>query len=252
MKKIQLNLVISLIMESVKGETIIKGKIDKAVDDKASALAFNEEAGNEEFHERKLLRTLHSSVSKLKTKIGDYLEGKFSTSSDNISSEIKGDTDSILITLLVSDRFNESFVDPLAKLCSKYIEDHMLYLWWGTFNQKQADFYKSLLETDLEDILSCFTKTAPEIPSTKFPSHITTQMGSLYECNKGDEITLTYEVSDDVIDDVEISLWDGNFKVIGKRNQSFILKALSVGVSKAILYSKHNDTVECQITIICR
>ena len=242
----------SVILEAVKGETLIKGRVDKATDDKASALAYQEEAGDEHFHERKLLRTMHTSLSKLKSKIGDYLEGYYSDSGDNIYGEIENDNDSIELDMLVSERFNESFLDPLAKLCSKFIEDHMLYLWWGTFNQKQADFYRVLWMSDLDDIMNCFTKTAPSVPAFTYTERIDTQMGNLFECNLGEELTLTYEVSDGCVDDVCISLSSGILKQVGKRNRSFILRAMRTGVCPATLYSKHKDSVYKDVTIIVR
>ena len=252
MKQVKLTLLKSLIIEAVKGETLIKGRIDKATDDKASALAYQEEAGDEQFHERKLLRTMHTSLSKLKTKIGDYLEGICSSSGDNIFGDIESDNDAIELSILVSDRFNESFLDPLAKLCSKYIEDHMLYLWWGTFNQKQAEFYRVLCQSDLDDIMSCFTKTAPAVPVPTYTDHITTQLGSTYVCYQGDDLTLTYEVSDGCMDDVSIRLGNGNLQVTGKREKSFVLKALRSGICDAVLYSQHNDAISTEVTIVVK
>lgn len=252
MKTITLNLVVSLIMEAVKAETLIKGRVDKATDDKASALAFEEEAGDHEYHNRKLYRTMHTSFSRLVSKIGDYVENVFASSADNIFYQKEpNDNDVITLHLSVSDRFNESFCDPLAKLCSKFIEDHMLYLWWGTFNVKQAEFYNKLVEADIEDIRACFTKTSPAVPTTSYTSYINTQLGDTYRVKRGDVFSLTYLVSDSCIDDVEIEITDFNaLQILGKKGQTFSLKALRTGIVTAVLYSRHDNTVNHSVKII--
>ena len=246
MKTITLNLVISLIIEAVKTETHIKGRVDKAVDDKASALAYNEEAGDDEFHERKLYRTLHTSLSRLKTLIGDYVDSSVSRTADNIFTVVNKDSDTITMQLKVSDRFNESFAEPLAKLCSKYIEDHILYLWWGTFNVKQAEFYRSLVQIDEQDILSCFTKTAPSVPSTSYTSFIKTQMGNVIRVEAGETFTVTYQVS---VDDVEARVDGSVAEVLSKGDNEFELSAKRAGVCLLHLYSRHDEDVSCTIKI---
>lgn len=255
MKKLTLNLAVSLIMEAVKSETLIKGRIDKAVDSKAAELAFNEEAGDEEFHERKLSRTMHTSLSRLMSKIGEYVDERQATGADNVYS-VSESTDTITITLNVSDRFNGSMTEPLAKLCSKFIEDHMLYLWWGTFNVKQAEFYKTIWEIDLEDIKACFTKTAPIVPTVKYAEDgetdfILTQMGSTFPVPKGETFTLTYQLSDGVMDDIEAVSADASIvKVEGKRDKTFMfLAGKTAGTSLVTLYSKHTD-VSHTITVV--
>lgn len=257
MKKLSLKLVVSLIMETVKSETLIKGRVDKATDDKAASLAFEEEAGDAEFHERKLLRTLHTSVSRLVSKIGDYVVNVQASSADNVSKTYNSDNDYIELKLLVSDRFNESFLDPLAKLCAKFVEDHMLYLWWGTFNVKQAEFYKTLLALDIEDIQACFTKTSPSVPVTTYTSSIDiddfikTQLGSVVRVSQGESFTLTYQVSDGCIDDVEV-LTDqsGVISVTEKNDKSFVFNATAKGVGVVRLYSRHDDSIYCDVTFI--
>lgn len=247
MKSILLSLSESLIIESVKSETLIKGRIDKASDSKAAELAFNEEAGDEEFHERKLHRTMHTSLSRLMSKIGDYVEARYGTSASNVYDVSEG---VIEITLRVSDRFNESLTEPLARLCSKFIEDHMLYLWWGTFNVKQAEFYKSLWMLDLEDISACFTKTAPVVPQVRYTEYINTQLGDTFKVLSGELFSLTYLVSDGVIDDVEaVSSDEGIVTIGGKKGRTFSLRALGMGVADVTLYSKHSS-VEKRVKII--
>lgn len=250
MQRITLSLVVSLIMEAVKSETLIKGRVDKAVDDKAAELAYQEEAGDQDFHERKLLRTLHTSLAHLKSKIGDYMDTANSSLGDNISYAFVGDNATIEMSLLVSDRFNRAFCDTLAKLCSKFIEDHMLFLWWGTFNVKQAEFYKTLYTMDLTDIVSCFSKTAPAVPTTAYASTITTQMGDTIRADVGEIFTVTYQVMpEDCVDDVEARV-NGYARIGDKIGKSFTVVALNPGVTTLTLYSKHDEDVSKNVKLI--
>lgn len=251
MKNITLTLVISVIMEAVKAETHIKGRVDKALDDKAAALAYNEEAGDDTFHERKLYRTMHTSLARLKTIIGDYLDNYANRPADNIVTTVDSDNDAITIRLQVTDRFNTAFSEPLAKLCSKFIEDHMLWLWWGTFNVKQAEFYKVLFEVDINDIMACFNKTAPAVPSTSYTSFITTQMGNTVSVESGEDFTLTYQVSDDCVDDVEAASTNTAIvTVTGKGEKEFYLTAKNTGVAFVRLVSMHDQDITHQVKII--
>ena len=251
MKTITLNLVISLIMEAVKTETHIKGRVDKAVDSKAAALAYNEEAGDDTFHERKLFRTMHTALARLKTIVGEHLDSYANRPADNIFTTIDNDNDAITITLHVNDRFNPAFAEPLAKLCSKFIEDHMLFLWWGTFNVKQAEFYKAISEEDVTDIMACFNKTAPAVPNTSYTSFITSQMGDTCRVQAGETFTITYQVSDDCVDDVSaVSLNNGVVEILSKGYREFSLLAKNKGVANVRLFSMHDDDIKHIIKII--
>ncbi len=249
MKHLTLTLVVSLIMESVKSETMFKGRADRAVDGKLASLSFEEMAGDEQFHERKLYRTMNTSLSRLKSRIGDYVENISARSGDNVFSVVSDASDSIVLRLLVSDRFNESFTDDLARLCSKFIEDHMLYLWWGTINVKQAEFYKTLYELDLEDIMSCFAKTSPSVPSTGYTDYIRTE-GSVCSGVVGETFTLTYEVSSGCVDDVEVMIEDTGVAIEERKvGKSFVLRCVGVGVTRLTLYSRHDETVSCGVVL---
>lgn len=237
-------------MESVKGETLIKGRVDKATDDKAAALAYQEEAGDEQFHIRKLYRTMYTSLEELKGVIGDYLDSDTATGGDNVYAEVDDDTDSITLQLSVSERFNNSFVTSLARLCSKYIEDKMLFLWWGTFNIKQAEYYAKLVDSDEKSILRCFTKTAPEVPTTPYTTSIRTDMGDSYRMAKNTEETLTYIIDSVCLDDVEATSDSPYVVSIGERvKNGFKINSHEVGLAAVTLYSRHDEEVSHTVMI---
>lgn len=156
-KTMTLTLQRSVIMDAVKTDTHIKGTIDKSADGNASVVAYNETAGDDAHHERKLDRTLVSSTEKLVSEISDMLSGN-----SNVSSSYTGTT--VVITVGVDSRFNSSFSNTLSRLCSEYITNTMLELWWITINGNLSQSYGSIASTILLSIKKCFNKIAPSDP----------------------------------------------------------------------------------------
>lgn len=245
-KTIQLTLVKSLIIESVKNETFLRGQLDKADNDKAITTAYHEQAGDETYQERLLMRGLETNLSELLTHLSDYLSDSGQSTGDNIYSEESGDN--IIITLEVSDRFNSGYTDPLAKLCSKYIEEGMLVDWWKPVNEKQSALYLQFLERDLLAIKRCFNKTAPVAPSVPYTSYIHTT-GSACELEKGGEYTVTYELSDGAIDDVEFRIEDPHICMAGRTKDGVTLTGLQRGHTYVELYSRHNTNITSMVHI---
>ena len=156
---ISLQFSMSAILANVKSETFLSGQVEKAANEKAIAEAYHEQAGDEAYQTRLLNRGLYTNLSELETHLSDYLTSSGQSSADNITQTESGDI--ITLTLLVSDRFNKGYTDPLAKLCSKYIEEAMLMDWWKPINEKQSALYAQFVERDLAAIKRCFNKTAP-------------------------------------------------------------------------------------------
>lgn len=246
---IRLTLFKPQILESVKNETYFRGQVEKAADQKAIAMAYHEQAGNEAYQERILQRGLYTNLSTLKTHLSDYLSSTGNSSADNISSSEQGDT--ITITLVVGDRFNHGFTDPLAKLCSKYIEDSMLVDWWRPVNEKQAALYSQFTDKDLQDIKRCFNKTAPIAPSVPYPTELNVT-GSAIDIGIGEEYTVTYSISDGAIDDIECKTGDPRICTIGRSEDGFTVRGHQYGHTYIELYSRHDPeisrTLHCYVT----
>lgn len=244
---IQLTLVKSLIIESVKNETFFKGQFDKAVDQKAITVAYQEQAGNETYQERLLSRALYTNLSELKTYLSDYLSTSGNTSADNnIDSWEEGDI--ITLSLVVSDRFNRGYTDPLAKLCAKYIEDAMLVDWWKPINEKQAAIYTQFVDKDLNAIKRCFNKTAPAAPTVPYTTFLKT-MGSAFELEIGEHATVTYELSDGAIDDIECRVEDKTIIDVARSEHGFSVIAKRLGHTYIQLYSRHNTELTSTIHV---
>ena len=245
-KTIKLTLVKPLIIESVKNETYLRGQFDKAADDKATAVAYNEQAGDDAFHLRILNRALYTNLSTLYSYLAEYIPGSSTTTSNNVYSEEEGDF--IYITLVVNDRFNYSMTDPLAKLCSKYIEESMLMDWWKPVNEKQSALYAQFVERDLAAIRRCFNKTAPTAPTVPYPTSLDTT-GTAVGVTVGTEYTVTYTISEGSIDDIECRTADTTIISTARSEEGFTIRGLRLGHTYISLYSRHDPALTRRIHV---
>ena len=234
---IQLTLVKSLIIESVKNETFFRGQVEKAANEKAITQAYHEQAGNEQYQERLLQRGLQTNLADLLTYFADYLSSAGQSSGDNVYTDNEGDN--IIIHLTVSDRFNKGYTNSLAKLSSKYIEEAMLMDWWKPINEKQSALYAQFVERDLAAIKRCFNKTAPTAPTVPYTTSLRT-VGSAIELEIGEEATVTYEISDGAVDDIECRVNDGTLIEMGRTEEGFTVIGKLRGHTYIELYSRHN------------
>lgn len=256
--QIKLNLILSLIVEAVKAETYIKGTIDRAAgnDQHASnGVSYHETAGDEEVHERKILRDIYTSSDKLRTFIQDYLVDSSSSVGSNIVVDINKDTDSIILTLEANNRFRKSNADSLARLCSKFIQDETLVLWWTAIgSQSQIQYYTTLANEDTTAIQRLFVKSAPRAVVIPYTSKITIMGGphAQMTIEKGEETTITYTIDDDVIDDVEIVADCPKIDMLRPNSNEIKIKGISSGVCHVTLYSLHDETVYASLTIVVK
>ena len=159
-KTLQIEILRAVIIDAVKTDTHIKGTIDKSLDERASRVAYNETAGDEAYHLRKIDRTITASAENLVAEISDMLSGNAQVSADYT------DNEKIRISVGVDARFNTSFAPTLARLSSEYITNYVLVLWWGAISngQNQVQFYTQLSNSYLNSIRKCFNKMAPSAP----------------------------------------------------------------------------------------
>ena len=239
---ITLTIIKSLVMESVKNETYKRGQFDKALDPKAMAAAYHEQAGDEAYHERILERSLYSSVEELKSHLYDYIVADgFSSADNSISSSDDGNN--IIISLTVSSRFNKAYTQTLARVGAEYITNDMLFLWWTPINEKQAAFYAQLVERNLASIKRCFNKTAPVAPTYQYPTSLTSP-GTSIDIGIGEEYTVTYAISDGAIDDIEVRIEDKKLIDAFRSSDGFTICGKQLGHTYITLYSRHDTALE--------
>jgi len=166
--KIKFDITKSLVFESVKTETYLKGSIDEAANQGAVKLRYNETAGDIEAHERKLEKDFTHGVERLKSIFVDFFIPDHSSIGDtSISTTTSGDKVSFVMEL--PRRFNGALTDALANYASQYVEEFMLYQWWvSTTNVKQAEPYVSSMQ-DLENrIKKCLVISTPKVSSSSY------------------------------------------------------------------------------------
>lgn len=170
-QQIKITLYKNLIFETVKNETYKSGQIEKGAGEKTAQAVFHEQAGDEAYHLRILERNYRQAVAELESLLPEYLTGDEDPAADNlISTSEEGDKVEMFIT--VSERFNKSLVDPLAKLFSAYIENTMLTIWWVPVNNDKASYYSALTDRNLLAIRRSFQKKAPKAPVYHYPTAI--------------------------------------------------------------------------------
>jgi hypothetical protein len=151
------------VIESIKGDTSITGNIDRSVDPmKNAAVAYNEQAGNDAYHEKKLDLLIKTAVSKFEAEIAEFADGSTGSIDDTITST------TITITLVVSDRFNGGMANPLAGLAQSYIVNMSLFGWWTSIKPDFAKGFATLASDALIYVRKCFTKTAPGTSTTSY------------------------------------------------------------------------------------
>ena len=272
-KTIKIQIIHSLAMNSAKNETYQKGVVDKAVDQKLITAAFHEQAGNENYHETMLGRSMFSQIELLKTYFVDYLSGDGNIAEDATidSTEVDGVSE---IVLKVSDRFNNGYTKSLARLSQKFVEDRMVYLWWLPVSKEFAAIYGTAAEEDIAGIMKCFTKTAPAAPEYIFPVAIEVRYPVIPERNgypgyitpdanptvepeilfenpwiigRGEQSEISYILTgeDDKkpIDDIIVRCDNPCCETFICSNGRWGVRAIRKGYTVVTLFSRHNDQV---------
>ena len=161
MKTITLSLDRALIIQAVKDDTFITGQIDKSADAvKNAQLAFNEQAGDEEHHERKMLRTLRTAVSKFEANMMEFVDSSNGSIDDTLANTTAENT-AFVITISVPDRYNSGQAKPLSSMAFEFIVNQMLYAWWQSVKPALAKDYLTFSQDSLMRIRLCLAKSAP-------------------------------------------------------------------------------------------
>jgi uncharacterized protein YjdB len=167
-KNLTLNLNASEIKLAVKSDSYITGQIDKSADMvKNAALAFNEQAGDEQYHEMKLYRTMKGALAKLEAQLAEYVETSDpnATVSDNLTSSA---TTTFHIVITVGSRTSGAFVTTMAYLAQEYIINMMLYTWWQPIKPTLAKDYIGFATENLVDLRRCLAKSAPTAANASY------------------------------------------------------------------------------------
>ena len=144
------------VVEAVKGDTFITSTIDRSADAvKNAGVAYNEAAGDDAHHEKKIERFIKTAVSKFAAELAEFVD----TAQDgSITTSITTD---ITITLTVNSRYNAGLADPLSGIALDYIVNMALYGWWISIKPEMAKNFAALAADSLIYVRKCFAKKAP-------------------------------------------------------------------------------------------
>jgi len=143
------------VVEAVKGDTYITSSVDRGADSvKNAGVAYNEAAGNDAHHEKKIERLIKGAVSKFAAELAEFCD----TASGAITTSIN---ENITITMTVTDRYNAGLADPLSGIAMEYIVNMSIYGWWISIKPELAKSFASLASDALIYVRKCFAKTAP-------------------------------------------------------------------------------------------
>lgn len=159
-KNLTLTLNASDIKLAVKADSYITGQIDKSTDMvKNAALAYNEQAGDEQYHETKLYRTMRAALAQFEAAVAEYIETSDSTAT--ITDTLTSTSTTFNVVLVVGGRLSGAFATPLAYLAQEYIINAMLYYWWQPIKPALAKDYLAFAANNIVDIKRCLAKSAP-------------------------------------------------------------------------------------------
>lgn len=155
MGKLTITIPKAAVVEAVKGDTYITSSVDRGADSvKNAGVAYNEAAGNDGHHEKKIERLIKGAVSKFAAELAEFAD----TSAGGISTTIG---DNIVITMNVTDRYNSGLADPLSGIAVEYIVNMSIYGWWVSIKPEFAKGFATLATDALIYVRKCFAKTAP-------------------------------------------------------------------------------------------
>lgn len=163
-KTITLSLNKKLIFEAVKTDTYITGKVEITTDGSQNAKVYNEQAGDDDFHERKLERTLRGSVGAFESLLTEFVD----TSTGSISDNLADGNDDFAITIVTSERFLNGLAQPLASLAQEFIINRMIAQWWTAAKPELSQFYLALSNDNIASVRRCLSKKAPTTASADY------------------------------------------------------------------------------------
>ena len=153
------------VVEAVKGDTYITSSVDRGADSvKNAGVAYNEAAGDDTYHDKKIDRLIKGAASKFAAELAEFVD----TASGSITIAISTD---ITITMTVTSRYNSGLAGPLSGIAQDYIVNMAIYGWWMSIKPELAKNFAALATDALVYVRKCFAKTAPT--STADPTSAT-------------------------------------------------------------------------------
>lgn len=183
------------VVEAVKGDTYITSSVDRGADSvKNAGIAYNEAAGDDGHHEKKIDRLIVGATSKFAAELSEFVD---TASGGSISVAV---STNITIAITVTSRYQDGLAAPLSGIAQDYIINMSLYGWWMSIKPELAKNFAALASDALVYVRKCFAKTAPT--STALPTSASGSVtgriasGNLAPSNNTPGATETTETTD--------------------------------------------------------
>jgi uncharacterized protein YjdB len=164
-KTLKLTLKKSLIIEAAKADTYQTALIEKSDDPvRNAAKAYVMSAGDEKYHERKLVRLLRSGLAMFAAAMNEFVDSEAGSVTYNLQDEV----DDIVVYVTVSDRYNSGLSQPLSSFAEDFIVYNIDFMWWQSLNSALAKDYMSYSQNTLTYIRLCLAKTAPKASNSSY------------------------------------------------------------------------------------
>lgn len=246
--EIKIRLYKSEILKAAKDETYLSGRANIAADGSNSEAVYHMQAGGEEVHEEKLMRSLRAGLEQLKAEFSKYVKNDGASTGDNIVDTLTEVDDYFDIVMNVSERFNKAYTDVLAGLSSAYLSSYVIASWWMAVTPALAKNYFDDAAVHLGGIKRSFVKVAPAAPAYKYPTRINCLVEK-EDFSEGVEVSMAYTC--DGVDDVLIESTNPLYVSVGGTRGNYtatLLRPIATGEKVVVaLYSRHNPDVKYEI-----
>jgi hypothetical protein len=150
----------SAVVQAVKGDTYITSSVDRGADAvKNAGVAYNEAAGDDGHHEKKIDRLILGAVSKFASELAEYMDPSAGSSISIAINE--SSSDKIIISLPVTSRYASGLATPLSGIAQEYIVNMAIFGWWVSIKPEFAKGFATLAADSLVYVRKCFAKAAP-------------------------------------------------------------------------------------------
>lgn len=152
----------SAVVQAVKGDTYITSSVDRGADAvKNAGVAYNEAAGDDGHHEKKIDRLILGAVSKFASELAEYMDPSAGSSISIAINEGTPPSDKIIISLPVTSRYASGLATPLSGIAQEYIVNMAIFGWWVSIKPEFAKGFATLAADSLVYVRKCFAKAAP-------------------------------------------------------------------------------------------
>lgn len=250
------------VLENVKHTTLMKGRFEEAAG-QTPKTALRLYSGDDPAQDYFLDNSFNAAIEVLKTILAEHIVPEDNTIGNNVIYNEQNSNDVVEITLDVSRRHNGAFVDTIARLSAKYVEDYILYEWWNSIgNTNMAAPLQASLALDETTIWRAFMLPAPRVPAIPYTSSLSigirgeasltsTSNGLQTTIERNEHNTLTYAIDEGALDDIEARSDNPSVLTICRdvAKCSFCLNTVNTGIALVTVFSRHNDDVKVELLV---